>query len=155
VAEVRDNLDFGTIRADLRRDPRAGRVRGARESRYRRHVLTMRQPHKVRIDLPLQTTCAYLYFDDADRNLGPWWDAFYTYLLSLAPMDLQWHFEPVQGTYHARPPLTDDVRGTLGEKTSMPTSRSLAHRQALRLAARIPAQRDHRLEIMYFGPGGD
>jgi hypothetical protein len=64
-------------------------------------------------------------------------------------------FEPIQSKYYTRPTLTDAMRRTLGEKLRGAPADALAHRQSLRLAARVPAERDPRLEIMYFAPGFD
>ncbi|HSN26883.1 MAG TPA: YrhB domain-containing protein, partial [Kofleriaceae bacterium] len=96
-----------------------------------------RHPDTVRVDLPLASTSVYLYLDARDRELGPWWSDFYDYLLSFGSEELVWTFDPVQGKYYARPPLSEAQRHELGERLRATPPEHVAHRAPLKIAIRM------------------
>lgn len=67
----------------------------------------------VRIDVPLTSSCVYLFVDPGLNDWDPWWATLYAYLLGLAPDPLDWQHEPVQDVFVARLPLTDERRSDI------------------------------------------
>ena len=109
-----------------------------------------RQIRTVRIDVPLRSTCAYLFVDTEQVRWDPWWGSLYEYLLSLATKSLEWQREPVQNVHVARPELTDEQRGDVVRFLRTAPAQQVAEHRTLRRAVELTPERERRLELMYF-----
>lgn len=108
------------------------------------------QIRTIRIDVPLLSTCAYLFVDSGQTQEDPWWADLYRYLLSLRSDRLEWEYEPVQDVHLARPQLTNEQReGVLRFLRTAPRQEIEGHR-TLRRAIELAPDRVARLDIMYF-----
>lgn len=109
-----------------------------------------REIRQVRIDVPLQTTCAYLFVDAEQAKWDPWWGELYEYLVELAPAQLNWQHEPVQDVRVARSELNQDQRMALARfLRNAPLAQTEEHR-TLRRAVELTAEQIKRLEVVYF-----
>lgn len=55
---------------------------------------------QIRIDVPLRTTCAYMFVDvEAAMRRSAWWRSLYDHVLGLLPRDAHWKYGPVQNVW--------------------------------------------------------
>lgn len=109
-----------------------------------------REIRQVRIDVPLRSSCAYLYVDALVTALGRWWVVLYEDLLRLAPAEGLWRFEPVQEKYWMRPVLDDDARHRLAARLRTAPPDIVAGHQTLRRAVELTHEQERSLEMMFF-----
>jgi len=109
-----------------------------------------RQIRTVRIDVPLRSTCAYLFVDAEQERWDPWWGSLYEYLLSLPTNPLEWQHEPVQNVHVARPALTDDQRRAVVQFLRTAPAQQVAGHRTLKRAVELTPERERRLELVYF-----
>lgn len=109
-----------------------------------------RHIRQVRIDIPLRTTCAYLFVDPEQKEWDPWWSSLYEYLLKITPNDPDWKYEPVQNVFVARPMLTDEQRADLVRFLRSAPAREIEHHRTLRRAVELNTEKERKLELMYF-----
>lgn len=112
-----------------------------------------RQIRRVRIDVPLRSTCAYFFVDPDQGRWDPWWTALYKYLLRLAPDHLDWRYESAQNVYVARPQLTSEQRTDLARFLRSAPAREIEEHRTLRRAVGLTSEQQSRLELMYFSEG--
>ena len=112
-----------------------------------------RKIRQVRIDVPLRTTSAYLYVDPTMSDWGQWWVTLYTYLLSLAPAQLNWVYEPVQDIYAAQLNLTDDQRADVVRHLRTASGEQIASHRTLRRAVELTHEQERRIDVVYFSAG--
>lgn len=108
------------------------------------------QIRQIRVDIPLQRSCVYLFVDPPRANWHPWWARLYAYLRDIQVDDLTWTLDLVQHVLVARPALTlpqrEDIRRFL---QTAPRSEVDSHR-TLRLAVALDPGRGARLGLVYF-----
>lgn len=108
---------------------------------------------QARIDVPLRTTCAYLYVDPHLVGSDPWWQRLFEHLTTLAPRDPVWHHEPLQNIFTLRPTLTDSQRLELmAFLRSAPIGERESH-LTLRRAVNLIDEEARKLEVMFFSEG--
>jgi hypothetical protein len=109
----------------------------------------------VRIDVPLNSTCAYLFVDSEQSNWDPWWGTLFRYLLSIKPDHLDWRYEPVQDVYAARPQLTNDQRADLVRFLRTAPAQQVEEHRTLRRAVNLTPEQGQKVDLVYFsaGPG--
>lgn len=109
-----------------------------------------RQIRQIRIDVPLRTTCAYLFVDPGQTEWDPWWGSLYEYLLRLAPSEPDWKYEPVQGVLVARPVLTDEQRMDLVRFLRSAPAQEIERHRTLRRAVELSTEQERKVELMCF-----
>jgi hypothetical protein len=114
---------------------------------------TSHRIRQVRIDVPLRTTCAYLFVDPEQAKWDPWWGELYELLLQLAPAQMSWQHEPMQGVYVARPELTVEQRKALSDFLRSAPERQMEEHRTLRRAVELTSEQVRRLEVVYFSAG--
>jgi hypothetical protein len=107
----------------------------------------------VRIDVPMRSTCSYLFVEVEQVKWDPWWGTLYEYLLSLATSPLEWRYEPVQNVDVARAELTDEQRRALAIFLRTAPAQQVAEHRTLRRAVELTPDREKKLELMYFAEG--
>jgi len=104
----------------------------------------------VRIDVPLHSTCAYLYVDADHARWDPWWGSLYEYLLGLEGSELAWRHEPTQNVFIARPQLSDEQRNALARFLRTAPAAQVDEHRTLRRAVQLSPEQEMRLEVVYF-----
>jgi hypothetical protein len=112
-----------------------------------------RRIRTVRIDVPLRSTCSYLFVDAKQEEWDPWWASLYEYLLSLGGDSLEWRYEPVQNVHVAQPELTNEQRTALARFLRTAPAQQVAEHRTLRRAVELTADREKELELMFFSEG--
>jgi hypothetical protein len=113
--------------------------------------MTARSIDTVRLDvLPLVTATAYMFVTPDQAKFGPWWHRLYDYLTSLAPKDLGWAFEPIQGIYVARPMLHDEERDGIVAFLRTAPAKEIEERRTLKRALSLTAEQQANLALVYF-----
>src|SRR5262249_30179198 len=109
-----------------------------------------REIRQVRVDVPLHNTSAYLFVNPTMGEWDQWWGTLYGYLLSLAPVQLSWTYQPVQEKYVAQPELTDDQRADVVRYLRTAPGEQIASHRTLRRAVELTQEQERRIDVVYF-----
>jgi hypothetical protein len=105
----------------------------------------------VRIDIPLRRAMrAYFFIERSQAKWDPWWALLFEYCVGLVGLPLEWHHEPVQNVYVARPPLTDEQRLDLARFLRTAPKRQVEEHRTLQRAVALSSEDERKLDIVYF-----
>lgn len=112
--------------------------------------MSVHQIDTVRIDIPLSHTSAYFFVTPDQAKWDPWWLQLYVFLTMLAPAELEWTFEPVQGVYVSRPLLCNEDRERIMAFLRTAPPKEAEEHRTLKRALNLTPERQARIELVYF-----
>jgi hypothetical protein len=103
----------------------------------------------VRVDVPLRTTCAFLFVDADPPGWDPWWMTLYEHLVSFVSPELVWKHEPVQDVYVARPDTTEEQRRSVVRFLRTAPVREVDTHRTLRRAVALSFDQEPKIAVVY------